>query len=56
VIHHDLSKVEEYFDSVIMLNQRLVAFGPVAETFTDEIIKKTYSGKLTILQHMEEIV
>ncbi len=55
VIHHDLSKVDEYFDSVILLNQRLVAFGPVNEVFTDENIKKTYSGKLSILQQMEEL-
>lgn len=49
VVHHDLSTVKDYFDAVIMLNQRLVAFGPTATTFTEENIAKTYSGQLPIL-------
>ena len=53
VIHHDLSRVEQYFDEVIMINQRLVAAGPTKEVFTSENIRKTYSGKPTILQKTE---
>ena len=53
IIHHDLAKVKEYFDKVIMINQRLVAFGETEEVFTDENIKKTYGGRLTILQQTE---
>jgi len=53
IIHHDLAKVKEYFDKVIMINQRLVAFGDTEEVFTDENIKKTYGGRLTILQQTE---
>lgn len=53
IIHHDLAKVKEYFDKVIMINQRLVAFGDTEEAFTDENIKKTYGGRLTILQQTE---
>ncbi|MDW3647555.1 MAG: zinc ABC transporter substrate-binding protein [Bacteroidia bacterium] len=53
IIHHDLAKVNEYFDKVIMINQRLVAFGDTEEVFTDENIKKTYGGRLTILQQTE---
>ncbi len=36
IVHHDLPTVEEYFDWVIILNTRLIAFGPVAEVFTKE--------------------
>ena len=49
VVHHDLSTVEEYFDQVLMLNQRLVAAGPTASTFTQENIAAAYGPQLTIL-------
>ncbi|WP_235297512.1 metal ABC transporter ATP-binding protein [Portibacter marinus] len=49
VVHHDLSTVEEYFDHVILINQRLIAEGPTAQMFTQENISKTYGAKLNLL-------
>ena len=49
VVHHDLQTVTNYFDWVIMLNMRVVAFGPTVDVFTDENLQKTYGGKLTVL-------
>lgn len=49
VVHHDLSTVEQYFDQVIMINQRLIAFGPTVSTFTKENIAAAYGPQLTIL-------
>jgi len=49
VVHHDLSTVEQYFDKVILLNQRLIAFGDTVTTFTQENIAKAYGPQLTIL-------
>jgi manganese/zinc/iron transport system ATP- binding protein len=49
VVHHDLQTVPTYFDHVILLNMRVVASGPTAEVFTEENLKKTYGGKLTLL-------
>ena len=49
VVHHDLSSVEEYFDKVILLNQRLIAYGDTSTTFNPENISKTYGGQLPIL-------
>ncbi|GBC61237.1 manganese ABC transporter ATP-binding protein [Desulfonema ishimotonii] len=49
VVHHDLQTVPEYFDHVVLLNMRVVSAGPVAEVFTEENLKKTYGGKLTLL-------
>jgi len=49
VVHHDLSTVEKYFNKVILLNQRLIAFGDTATTFTQENISKAYGSQLTIL-------
>ena len=49
VVHHDLSTVEQYVDQVILLNQRLIAFGSTNNTFTKENIAKAYGGQLPIL-------
>ena len=49
VVHHDLSTVPSYFDHVILLNMRVVANGPTNEVFTEENLRKTYGGQLTLL-------
>ena len=49
VVHHDLSTVEDYFDKVILLNQRLIAYGDIKETFTQENMAACYGPQLTIL-------
>lgn len=49
VVHHDLSTIEDYFDKVILLNQRLIAYGDIETTFTQENIAKAYGPQLTIL-------
>ncbi len=49
VVHHDLSTVHEYFDHVILLNQRLVAYGATNTTFTEENVSRTYGAQLNIL-------
>ncbi len=48
-VHHDLQTVAEYFDWVVLLNMRIVAVGPTEEVFTPQNLKKTYGGKLTLL-------
>lgn len=54
VVHHDLQTVREYFDWVMLLNLRLVNFGPTSEVFTEENIQKTYGGKLVMLAEAAE--
>jgi manganese/zinc/iron transport system ATP- binding protein len=54
VVHHDLQTVRDYFDWVLLLNMRLVAGGPVDETFTPENLQKTYGGRLTLLDEAAE--
>ena len=49
VVHHDLQTVRHYFDELIMLNMRIVASGPTEDVFTQDNLKKTYGGKLTLL-------
>lgn len=45
-VHHDLSTVTDYFDRVFLINVRAVAEGPVATTFTDAALGRTYGGRL----------
>ncbi len=54
VIHHDLQSVAQYFDYVVLLNMRVVAAGPTAEVFTEENLRKTYGGRLTLLDEATE--
>lgn len=52
VVHHDLSSVRKYFDKVILLNQRLIAYGYTAEVFNEENIARAYGGQLPVLHKM----
>jgi len=56
VVHHDLQTVPEYFDWVLLLNLRLVAFGPLADVFTDSLLQKTYGGRLSLLSEVAELM
>lgn len=52
VVHHDLATAQSYFDSLLLLNLRLVAFGKSQQVFTPELLRETYGGRLTILSEM----
>jgi len=56
VVHHDLPTAKDYFDMLILLNMRLVAFGPTNEVFTRDILQKTYGGRLTILSDVVQAI
>ncbi|MGG6431610.1 metal ABC transporter ATP-binding protein [Anoxybacillus sp. D401a] len=49
VVHHDLQTVRDYFDYVLLLNKRVIAFGETESVFTYDHIQKTYGGKVTFL-------
>ena len=46
IVHHDLSKVTAYFDQVLLLNKKIIAFGPTEATFTKENMQQTYGAQL----------
>ncbi|WP_137178833.1 metal ABC transporter ATP-binding protein [Roseomonas sp. AR75] len=48
-VHHDLATVPEYFSSVLLLNARVFAAGPVKEAFTNRNIAATYGARLAVL-------
>jgi ABC-type Mn2+/Zn2+ transport system ATPase subunit len=46
VVHHDISKASEYFDSLVLLNKKLVACGISDEVFTTQYLQEAYQGKV----------
>jgi manganese/zinc/iron transport system ATP- binding protein len=54
VVHHDLHTAASYFDQLVLLNMRCVAAGPTAQVFTPENLRRTYGGRLTLLEEVVE--
>lgn len=50
VVHHDLATVRDYYDWLVLLNVRVVAQGPVAETLTTENLRATYGGQIALIE------
>jgi manganese/zinc/iron transport system ATP- binding protein len=48
VVHHDLSTASDYFDSILLLNRHLVAYGDTRDVFTREHLQRAYGGRLAI--------
>lgn len=42
IVHHDLSKVEQYFDDLILLNKELIKAGAVENVVKPELMNKAY--------------
>ena len=56
VVHHDLPTARNYFDQLLLLNMRVVAYGETEKVFTYELLQKTYGGRLTILSEVADAV
>ena len=54
VVHHDLQTVPDYFVWTMLLNLRMVAFGPTETVFTQERLHETYGGRLNLLTQVTE--
>ncbi|MDN3670742.1 metal ABC transporter ATP-binding protein [Echinicola jeungdonensis] len=56
VVHHDIYSAGKYFDWLIMLNMHLIASGPTNQVLTEELLTKTYGGKLSMLTDVGELI
>lgn len=56
VVHHDIHSAMNFFDWVIMLNLHLVASGPKERVMTEELLRKTYGGKLNLLTKVTDLI
>jgi manganese/zinc/iron transport system ATP- binding protein len=56
VVDHDLEAAQRYFDSLILLNLRLVAYGKPQDVLTPENLHQAYGGRLTVMSQVAEAV
>jgi iron/zinc/copper transport system ATP-binding protein len=42
IVHHDLTKVGQYFDGLILLNKKLIASGKVEDVMTEDNLAKVF--------------
>ena len=52
---HDLGMAAQRFEYVLLLNQRLIAFGPAQEVLKPEVIQQAFSGRVLFLGDMAVI-
>ncbi len=55
IVHHDLNTFKEYFDSLIMLNNRLVAFGDTKEVLTERNLLLTFGKTDALLEEAKKL-
>lgn len=48
VVHHDLTTAAEYFDRLMLLKQRLYAYGPPEAVLHEELLSAVYEGRLRV--------
>jgi manganese/iron transport system ATP-binding protein/manganese/zinc/iron transport system ATP- binding protein len=46
VVHHDLATAAEYFDKLILIKQRLFAYGTPEQVLDPRLLAEVYEGKL----------
>lgn len=56
VVHHDIHSAMNFFDWLIMLNLHLVASGPKELVMNEEMLRKTYGGKLNLLTQVTDMI
>lgn len=52
VVHHDLSTAAEYFDNLLLIKQRLYAYGSPQMVLREDLLSKVYEGRLRIFTNV----
>ncbi len=52
VVHHDLTKVNVYFNKLLLLDRELIGFGSVEEVFRPELLLKAYKGHFSFMEQI----
>ena len=50
VVHHDLSTAAEYFDKLLLIKQRLYAYGEPDAVLREDLLSQVYEGRLRIFK------
>ena len=54
VVHHDLATAAEYFDRLLLVKQRLFAYGVPEQVLHPELLSEVYEGRLRIFTDFSE--
>lgn len=52
VVHHDLTKVDEYFEELVLLNKELITSGSVQSVLKPEFMREAYQAQFSLLDTM----
>jgi manganese/iron transport system ATP-binding protein/manganese/zinc/iron transport system ATP- binding protein len=53
VVHHDLATAAEYFDRLLLVKQRLYAYGTPEQVLQPDLLSAVYEGRLRIFREFE---
>jgi manganese/iron transport system ATP-binding protein/manganese/zinc/iron transport system ATP- binding protein len=56
VVHHDLATAAEYFDLLVLLKQRMFAFGPPAQVLDPQLLCDVYEGNMRVFAELATAV
>jgi ABC-type Mn2+/Zn2+ transport system ATPase subunit len=58
VVHHDLATAKDYFDWMLLLNMRVVAFGETEKVFTQEnfLMRKFFSHESRVFTYVRFVL
>ena len=55
VVHHDLATAAEFFDALLLLKQRLFAFGTPLQVLQPELLSEVYDGNVRAFEHLTRV-
>lgn len=53
VVHHDLTTAAEYFDRLILIKQRLFAYGKPEAVLDENLLSEVYEGRLRVFSNIK---
>ena len=54
VVHHDLGTAAEFFDLLLLLKQRMFAFGPPRQVLDPTLLCDVYEGNLRVFANLAQ--
>ena len=52
VVHHDLATAAEYFDQLLLIKQRVFAYGPPKVVLQESLLTEVYEGQLQVFSQL----
>jgi manganese/iron transport system ATP-binding protein/manganese/zinc/iron transport system ATP- binding protein len=52
VVHHDLTTASEYFDRLVLIKQRLYAYGSPQAVLQEDLLSEVYEGRLRVFSDL----